>query len=129
MLAGSTGIEAVCVSHGRSACFNTSIFSRVSECERIGQQEFIGVGAGETVAEGIGRGLQKSLAEVLGKRQANQLPSVFQIQLSAIEDKHCQFYLQALTRMKGAPIIGLRRGSIRIPCRMGLGQVIVGMAR
>ncbi|HEY1215711.1 MAG TPA: hypothetical protein VGE93_18925, partial [Bryobacteraceae bacterium] len=47
------------------------------------------------------------LTEVLGKQLACQLPSVFRVQLSAIEDKHCQFYLQSLTTMKGAPMIGL----------------------
>ncbi|MGQ7888979.1 bacteriocin maturation protein [Paenibacillus sp. WC2504] len=73
----------------------------------LGQEEFIGVGAGETVAEGIGRGLQRSLAELLDKRQAHQLPAVFRVQLSTIEDKYCRFYLQALTTMKGAPMIGL----------------------
>ncbi|MCY9656508.1 bacteriocin maturation protein [Paenibacillus chondroitinus] len=71
------------------------------------QDELIGVGAGETFAEGIGRGLQKSLAELLDKRQAHQLPSVSRVHLSTIEDKHCRFYLQALTTMTGAPMIGL----------------------
>ncbi|TXK84172.1 putative thiazole-containing bacteriocin maturation protein [Paenibacillus sp. N3.4] len=104
--AGLVGIEAY-VSRMVSLLASTLLSYQESECNRIDPQEFIGVGAGETVAEGIGRGLQRSLAEVLGKRQACQLPSVFRVQLSAIEDKHCQFYLQALTTMKGAPMIGL----------------------
>ncbi|NOU75569.1 putative thiazole-containing bacteriocin maturation protein [Paenibacillus sp. LMG 31458] len=104
--AGLVGIEAYV---SRMACLLVSTLPSYQESEdnRIEPQEFIGVGAGETIAEGIGRGLQRSLAEVLGKRMACQLPSVFRVQLSTIEDKHCQFYLQALTTMKGAPMIGL----------------------
>ncbi|MDR6879552.1 putative thiazole-containing bacteriocin maturation protein [Bacillus sp. 3255] len=105
--AGLVGIEAYV---SRMACLLVSTLpsDHESEGNKIDQQhEFIGVGAGETVAEGIGRGLQRTLAEVLGKRVASQLPSVFRVQLSTIEDKHCQFYLQALTTMKGAPMIGL----------------------
>jgi putative thiazole-containing bacteriocin maturation protein len=74
---------------------------------RIELQEFIGIGTGETVAEGINRGLQKCLAEELGKQLAVQLPTVSPILLSSIDDERCQFYLQALTTMKGAPGIGL----------------------
>lgn len=104
--AGLTGIEAY-VSRMAGQLVSKLPSFQESDCMRIGQQEFIGVGAGETVAEGIGRGLQRTLAEVLDKREAYQLPSVFQVQLSTIEDKHCQFYLQALTTMKGAPVIGV----------------------
>ncbi|MDQ0873563.1 putative thiazole-containing bacteriocin maturation protein [Paenibacillus sp. V4I3] len=104
--AGLTGIEAY-VSRMAGLLVSTSSSHAEDERSRIEPHEFIGVGAGETVAEGIGRGLQRCLAEVLGKQQACQLPSVFRVHLSAIEDKHCQFYLQALTTMKGAPMIGL----------------------
>ncbi|WP_202556022.1 bacteriocin maturation protein [Paenibacillus silvestris] len=104
--AGLTGIEAY-VSRMAGLLVSKLLSSQEPECMRIGEQEFIGVGAGETVAEGIGRGLQRSLTEVLGKRQADQLPAVFRVQLSAIEDKHCEFYLQALTMMKGTPMVGL----------------------
>lgn len=70
-------------------------------------QGFIGVGAGATIAEGICRGLQKCLAEELGKQQRSKKPSVIRVKLSTIEDNRCQFYLQALTTMQGAPVIGL----------------------
>jgi putative thiazole-containing bacteriocin maturation protein len=73
----------------------------------VEQQEFVGIGAGETVAEGICRGLQKYLTEELGKQQVDQMPPVSQVQLSAIEDERCRFYLQALTTMQGEPMIGL----------------------
>ncbi|MBO8178591.1 MAG: putative thiazole-containing bacteriocin maturation protein [Bacillus sp. (in: Bacteria)] len=70
-------------------------------------QEFIGVGAGETFAEGVCRGLQKYLAEELSKQQIAQKNPVSRVQLSTVEDERCRFYLQALTTMQGAPIIGL----------------------
>ncbi|WP_082595656.1 putative thiazole-containing bacteriocin maturation protein [Paenibacillus sp. Soil750] len=104
--AGLVGIEAYV---SRMACLLVLRLPSYQESEgnKIDQHEFIGVGAGETVAEGISRGLQRSLADVLGKRMACQLPSVFRVQLSTIEDIYCQFYLQALTTMKGAPMFGL----------------------
>jgi putative thiazole-containing bacteriocin maturation protein len=70
-------------------------------------QEFIGVGAGETIAEGVCRGLQKCLDEELSKRQVNQREPIFQVRLGTVEDEHCRFYLQALTTMHGPPTIGL----------------------
>ncbi|MDQ0339721.1 putative thiazole-containing bacteriocin maturation protein [Caldalkalibacillus uzonensis] len=70
-------------------------------------QEFVGIGAGETFAEGVCRGLQKCLAEELVKQKEDQTYSVSRVQLSAIEDERCRFYLQALTTMQGAPLIGL----------------------
>lgn len=104
--AGLAGIEAY-VSRMVGLLVSTLPSQQESEGSRIEPQEFIGVGAGETVAEGIGRGLQRCLAEILSKQLSCQLPSVFRVKLSNIEDKHCQFYLQALTTMKGVPIIGL----------------------
>ena len=77
------------------------------EGSRMETQEFIGVGAGETVAEGICRGLQRCLEEVLGKQQACQLPIVSRVQLRTVEDEHCLFYLQALTTMREEPMIAL----------------------
>lgn len=66
-----------------------------------------GVGAGETVAECVCRGLQKCLAEELDSRLDARNPSVFHVQLSAVEDERCRYYLRALTTMQGAPVIGL----------------------
>ncbi|MEH7305892.1 putative thiazole-containing bacteriocin maturation protein [Neobacillus drentensis] len=70
-------------------------------------QEFVGVGAGETFVEGVCRGLQKCLAEELNIQQRDQKLSVSRVQLSAVEDERCRLYLQALTTMQGAPVIGL----------------------
>ncbi|RBP96068.1 putative thiazole-containing bacteriocin maturation protein [Cytobacillus firmus] len=63
-----------------------------------------GIGAGETFAEGVLRGLDKCLEEKLAKRQAVQ-KTVSPLHLSAVEDERCRFYLDALTTMQGAPKI------------------------
>ncbi|UOF89576.1 putative thiazole-containing bacteriocin maturation protein [Fodinisporobacter ferrooxydans] len=70
-------------------------------------EECIGVGAGETVAEGICRGLQRCLDEELSRQQAAQPYTVCPVQLGTVEDERCQFYLQALNTLQGAPTIGL----------------------
>jgi len=74
---------------------------------KLASQEFVGVGAGETVVEGISRGLQKCLSHELDLRNMDQIPSAVQIHLNEVEDERCQFYLQALTTMRGVPQIGL----------------------
>lgn len=104
--AGLAGIEAY-VSRMAGLLVSTLSSHQEAEGSKIEPQEFIGIGAGETVAEGIGRGLLRCLAEEMGKQLACQEPSVSRVHLSAIEDKRCQFYLQALTTMKGEPMIGL----------------------
>ncbi|WP_144548527.1 putative thiazole-containing bacteriocin maturation protein [Bacillus sp. X1(2014)] len=70
-------------------------------------EEFVGVGAGETFAEGVCRGLQKCLEEEMNIQQRDQKISVKGVHLSAVEDERCRFYLQSLTTMQGAPHIGL----------------------
>ncbi|SMF92211.1 putative thiazole-containing bacteriocin maturation protein [Paenibacillus uliginis N3/975] len=104
--AGLVGLEAY-VSRMADRIVSTLPSHPGVEGSWIETQEFIGIGAGETVAEGICRGLQRCLDEVLGKQQACQLPSVSPVQLGAVEDKHCLFYIEALTTMKGAPVIAL----------------------
>lgn len=69
--------------------------------------EFVAIGAGETFAESVGRGLQKCLTEQLRKQQKNQTNSIFRMELDRIEDERCRFYLKALSTMKEEPIIGL----------------------
>jgi putative thiazole-containing bacteriocin maturation protein len=67
----------------------------------------IAIGVGETVAEAVVRGLQANLAGELTVRYAAVKPTVTPVQLGPVEDDRCRFYLQALTRMQGAPIIGM----------------------
>ncbi|MBV7507958.1 putative thiazole-containing bacteriocin maturation protein [Bacillus sp. sid0103] len=70
-------------------------------------QEFVGVGAGETFAEGVCRGLQKCLVEELNIQQHDQRVPVSRVRLSAVEDERCRFYLQALNTIQGPPAICL----------------------
>ncbi|MFC5603835.1 putative thiazole-containing bacteriocin maturation protein [Sporosarcina koreensis] len=69
--------------------------------------EFIGVGAGETVAEGICRGLQGCLDNELSVRLINNKIEITPLQVVTVEDESCRFYLEALTTMQGSPTIGL----------------------
>jgi putative thiazole-containing bacteriocin maturation protein len=65
------------------------------------------VGAGETFAEGVCRGLQRCLDEELILQSLEQEYSVVPIQLNTVEDERCRFYLQALTTLRGAPTIAI----------------------
>lgn len=67
----------------------------------------VGIGAGETAAEGICRGLHRCLTEEWIKRAQAELPTVHPVLLTSIEDEHCQFYLRSLTTIKSEPRIGL----------------------
>lgn len=69
-------------------------------------QENVGIGAGETFAEAVCRGLQACLIEELKEQHVEQMNSVTRVELSAVKDDRCQFYLQALTTMNRKPIIG-----------------------
>ncbi|WP_405080755.1 putative thiazole-containing bacteriocin maturation protein [Paenibacillus chitinolyticus] len=104
--AGLAGIEAY-VSRMAGLLVSMLPAHQGEEAGRIEPREFIGIGAGEVSAEGICRGLQKCLEDALGKQQASQLPLASRIQLRTVEDKHCLFYLEALTTMKGTPVIAL----------------------
>ncbi|MBU8769613.1 putative thiazole-containing bacteriocin maturation protein [Cytobacillus oceanisediminis] len=72
--------------------------------EILNLNEFAGIGAGETFAEGVLRGLDRCLEEKLAKRQEVQ-KTVSPLHLNAVEDERCRFYLDALTTMQGAPKI------------------------
>jgi putative thiazole-containing bacteriocin maturation protein len=103
--AGLTGIEAYV-----SQMADLLVMASLNHKEEVGviePEEFIGVGAGETIAEGVCRGLQKCLDKKLSKRQVNQREPIFRVRLGSVDDEHCRFYLQALTTMHGPPMIGL----------------------
>ncbi|MGM0877781.1 MAG: putative thiazole-containing bacteriocin maturation protein [Bacillota bacterium] len=104
--AGLAGIEAY-VSRMVGLLVTTLPPLHEVEGSIVEPQDFVGVGAGETFAECVCRGLQRCLAEELSKQKVDQINSVSRVQLSAVEDERCRFYLQALTTMQGAPIIGL----------------------
>ncbi len=69
-------------------------------------KESIGVGAGETFAECVCRGLQSSLDTEFLNGRFNQ-EKLVTVQLAQVEDERCRYYLQALTRLQGDPIIAL----------------------
>jgi putative thiazole-containing bacteriocin maturation protein len=73
----------------------------------VDSQEFVGVGVGDTVVESVSRGLQACLAEQLGRQQTVWKPTVNRVEFSKVADERSRFYMQSLTTMQGAPIIGL----------------------
>ncbi|MDQ0268594.1 putative thiazole-containing bacteriocin maturation protein [Cytobacillus purgationiresistens] len=77
-------------------------------------QECMSAGAGETLAEGVIRGLQRCLEEELSK-QVDRKHFVSVVQLNKVEDERCRFYLEALSTMQGAPIIGSGEGIFGLP--------------
>ena len=104
--AGLAGIEAY-VSRIIDSRDTSLLSDQVVEGETVDVEEFVGVGAGETFAEGVCRGLQKCLDKELNIQQRDQMLYISRVQLSAVEDERCRFYLQSLTTMQGAPLIGL----------------------
>ncbi|MEH6989300.1 putative thiazole-containing bacteriocin maturation protein [Cytobacillus firmus] len=89
--AGLTGIEAY-------------VSRMAGRLELSPNLDLYGIGAGETFAEGVLRGLDRCLEEKLAKRQSVHT-AVAPLELKAVEDERCRFYLDALTTMKGAPKI------------------------
>jgi putative thiazole-containing bacteriocin maturation protein len=73
----------------------------------VNTEQFIGVGIGETVAEGAARGLQACLTKHLEARLTDRKPSIVRVRVGQVYDEPCWFYLQALTTMRGTPTIGL----------------------
>lgn len=103
--AGLTGIESYV---SQMVALVVPTLTPHSEVNSLGEpHEFVGIGAGETVAESVCRGLQKCLENELSKQHPEKKNSVTQVQVRKMEDERCKFYLQSLTSMQGAPIIGL----------------------
>ena len=100
--AGLTGIEAYV-----SRMVDVLVRTLPTKGGSVRSGEFVGVGAGETFAEGVCRGLQKCLTKELRKQLENPKYVISRVQLNEIEDDRCRYYLQALTTMQGVPIIGL----------------------
>ncbi|MFE5320918.1 putative thiazole-containing bacteriocin maturation protein [Paenibacillus sp. NPDC056579] len=73
----------------------------------VNTEQCIGIGIGETAAEGAARGLQACLTKHLEARSTYRKPTVVRVRLGQIDDESCRFYLQALTTMRGTPTIGL----------------------
>ncbi|MGG3913319.1 putative thiazole-containing bacteriocin maturation protein [Rossellomorea vietnamensis] len=69
--------------------------------------EHMAVSTGVTFAECVGRGLQSCLTDKLRKRESVQKNIISRLELEAVEDETCRFYLKALTTMQKEPDIGL----------------------
>ncbi|WHY89195.1 putative thiazole-containing bacteriocin maturation protein [Neobacillus cucumis] len=78
-------------------------------------EDFIGIGSGENIAEAVCRGLQAYLDEELKNRKGDHQNTVKGVQMGAIEDKKCRFYLNALTTLNGSPAIGLKEDVFGFP--------------
>jgi putative thiazole-containing bacteriocin maturation protein len=105
--AGLAGIEAYVSRMAGLFLTALPLHKEIDEGSMAEPQEFVGIGAGETVAEAVCRGLHKCLAQELARKKDGQQHSVSRVHLNAIEDERCRFYLQALTTMQGAPLIGM----------------------
>ena len=87
---------------------NDHIDSRIPE-------DFMGIGAGETIEEAVCRGLQGYLDEELKERKVDQQGTILDLQLGSIEDQPCRVYLNALTTLNGPSIIDLREDILGFP--------------
>ncbi|PLC16098.1 putative thiazole-containing bacteriocin maturation protein [Bacillus paralicheniformis] len=90
--AGLTGIEMYASRLNRSYPSNGELFA---------------IAAGETLAEGVLRGLEKCLEHRLRERIKSGKETISLVQLGGMEDRHTAFYLKALTVLYGKPEIGL----------------------
>ncbi len=76
-------------------------------------EKFVGIGAGETPAEGVFRAVQKCLLEELQTRTEN--PRVSRVSLTKVTDQHCQYYLKVLKTMDREPEIYFGRETAGFP--------------
>ncbi|MGG1659906.1 putative thiazole-containing bacteriocin maturation protein [Brevibacillus sp. NRS-1366] len=73
---------------------------------RIGNDETIGIGAGESVAEGLCRALFHYLSQVFADQQTTKVPKATRVKVTAVEDEQCQFYMRSLLTIGEKPHIG-----------------------
>jgi putative thiazole-containing bacteriocin maturation protein len=78
--------------------------------EVIENGRILGVGAGESFPEAVGRGLKKCLSIELDNRKLSEKESISLVALERIEDERCAFYIKALTTIQGAPRAGVGKG-------------------
>lgn len=74
--------------------------------EVIANERELAVGAGESFAEAVGRGLRNYLLKELNHRKVGEKECISLIDLEPIEDERCTYYMNALTTIQGAPRIG-----------------------
>lgn len=76
---------------------------------------YVGIGAGETLAEAICRGLRKCLAEELDIRRTSRKPLVTPVQLSMVDDERVRYYLKSLSTLQGEPALVLEEELLGFP--------------
>jgi len=99
-LSGLEGIEAY-TQHAMS-----ELLKSLPSKKRVENHEWIGVGAGESVEEAVCRGLQRCLENEFEANSMNQKNIIRAVNLTAVEDERCRYYIQSLTTMCGNPVIG-----------------------
>jgi putative thiazole-containing bacteriocin maturation protein len=67
----------------------------------------LGVGAGESFAEAVGRGLQNFLAKEFNIRKLSEQECISLIDLNQVDDERCTYYLKALTTIQGEARAGI----------------------
>ncbi|SFM44799.1 putative thiazole-containing bacteriocin maturation protein [Paenibacillus sp. 1_12] len=80
----------------------------------LNTQEVVGIGVGETAVEGVLRGLKANLAKRHAMKQVHE-QTVTRVELNRVEDQRIRYYLQALTTMRGEPVIGLGESVLGFP--------------
>ncbi|ABS21290.1 MULTISPECIES: putative thiazole-containing bacteriocin maturation protein [Bacillus cereus group] len=79
------------------------------------QEEFIGIGAGETMTEGIYRAFQHYFSHQLCMRQTSKPEEIIPLELTEIADKQCRFYFDALRIACEEPTIGMAENLYGFP--------------
>jgi len=78
-------------------------------------QEAVGIGAGETVEEGLCRALRHCLTEVFGKQQGKKITRATRVQITSLDDERSQFYLRSLATLGEKPLIGIGEKVLGFP--------------
>ncbi|HHT7189552.1 TPA: putative thiazole-containing bacteriocin maturation protein [Bacillus cereus] len=81
----------------------------------IPEHNDIGIGAGETMAEGVYRALQQHLNNKLYERHSYMVEEITTIDLTDLHDKHCRFYYDALSTICETPKIAISEEILSFP--------------
>lgn len=116
--AGFTGIEAY-VQKMVPRLIATRSSIRVNGQPHTGDgaegDEWIGVGAGRTVAEAVWRGLHNCLQHEFSRRLEQQQPIITPVRISSVEDETCSYYLEALRVLDANFVIGMGEDVLGFP--------------
>lgn len=114
-------VETVCtgLTHEEARCeaglTGIEEYVRRLSGEMTNHGQLVGIGAGLTMAEAIGRGLHNCLAIELNQALQCNPATIKLTKLGEIHDEKCQFYLQALRAIGSEPVIGLSEDTFGFP--------------